>query len=301
MIFMTFDIKKTSRKKEKKMLYTVLIFCLVLFVYLHIQFHMKLGNDLEMYEFETLTKNKLEEICDLRQPLLFDSNALLDKIFHMTGKSEIISKYSAYEVKLKTESTEIVVTLKAAVSILNKEAEKEKEEEPKYFSESNYAFISDSGLFKNIKYYDEFLRPYMLSNTNYDILFGKENTHTPLRYELYYRTYFLVTQESVNIKLFPPKFAKYMNIIHDHEHFDNYSQMNPWNVQDEFLDDYNKMKCIEFTMSAKKIVYIPAYWGYTIQFNKDASVTKLQYGTYMNNLAILPELILFFLQRQSFK
>ena len=48
------------------------IFCLVLFIYLHIQFHLKTGEDLEIYEIDEPSKNKLEEICDLRQPLLFD-------------------------------------------------------------------------------------------------------------------------------------------------------------------------------------------------------------------------------------
>ena len=48
------------------------IFCLVLFIYLHIQFHLKTSEDLEMYEVEQPSKDKLEEICDLRQPVLFD-------------------------------------------------------------------------------------------------------------------------------------------------------------------------------------------------------------------------------------
>ena len=48
------------------------IFCLVLFIYLHIQFHLKTGEDLEMYEVDEPSKEKLEEICDIRQPVLFD-------------------------------------------------------------------------------------------------------------------------------------------------------------------------------------------------------------------------------------
>ena len=48
------------------------IFCLVLFMYLHVQFHLKTGEDLEMYEVDQPSKDKLEEICDLRQPVLFD-------------------------------------------------------------------------------------------------------------------------------------------------------------------------------------------------------------------------------------
>ena len=48
------------------------VFCLVLFIYLHIQFHLKTGEDLEMYEVDEPSKEKLEEICDIRQPVLFD-------------------------------------------------------------------------------------------------------------------------------------------------------------------------------------------------------------------------------------
>ena len=55
-----------------KIIIGVFIFCLVLFIYLHIQFHLKTGEDLEMYEIEQPSKDKLEEICDLRQPVLFD-------------------------------------------------------------------------------------------------------------------------------------------------------------------------------------------------------------------------------------
>ena len=33
------------------------IFCLVLFIYLHVQFHLKTGEDLEMYEMDEPKKN----------------------------------------------------------------------------------------------------------------------------------------------------------------------------------------------------------------------------------------------------
>ena len=55
-----------------KTLLSVLIFCIVLFIYLHINFHLKVSNDLEVYEIEQPSKEKLEEICDIRQPVIFD-------------------------------------------------------------------------------------------------------------------------------------------------------------------------------------------------------------------------------------
>ena len=50
-----------------------------------------------------------------------------------------------------------------------------------------------------------------------------------------------------------------------------------------------------------KCLYIPAYWWYSMQFTKNASVTCLYYRTYMNTVAITPQLILFFLQNQNVK
>jgi hypothetical protein len=55
-----------------KIIIGMFIFCLVLFIYLHIHFHLKTGEELEMYEIEQPSKEKLEEICDIRQPVLFD-------------------------------------------------------------------------------------------------------------------------------------------------------------------------------------------------------------------------------------
>ena len=52
-------------------IYIVLIFCLVLFLYLHVYFQLKTSDDLEIYEIDNPSKDKLEEICDLRQPVLF--------------------------------------------------------------------------------------------------------------------------------------------------------------------------------------------------------------------------------------
>ena len=62
--------------------FAVLIFCVVLFIYLHIHFHLKTSNDLEVYEIDQPSKDKLEEVCDLRQPVLFDyaNERLMDQV-----------------------------------------------------------------------------------------------------------------------------------------------------------------------------------------------------------------------------
>jgi hypothetical protein len=74
------------------------VFCLVLFIYLHVQFHLKTSNDLEIYEVDQASKDKLEEICDIRQPVLFDFEN--QKIIETSNKDYILSNYHAFEIKI---------------------------------------------------------------------------------------------------------------------------------------------------------------------------------------------------------
>ena len=57
-----------------KAIITVVIFCVVLFMYLHIYYYIKNSNDLEVYTIENPSKDGLEEICNTRQPVAFQFN-----------------------------------------------------------------------------------------------------------------------------------------------------------------------------------------------------------------------------------
>ena len=61
------------------------VFCIVLFLYLHIQFHLKTSDELEIYEIDQASKDRMEEICDLRQPVLFDCDEDVSKIIQTTN------------------------------------------------------------------------------------------------------------------------------------------------------------------------------------------------------------------------
>ena len=50
----------------------ILTACLVIFLYLHISFHLKISSETEVLEVGVETKRELEEACGLRQPLLFN-------------------------------------------------------------------------------------------------------------------------------------------------------------------------------------------------------------------------------------
>jgi len=277
------------------------IFCLVLFIYLHIQFHLKTSEDLEMYEIDEPSKDKLEEICDIRQPVLFNFDN--KKIIDNSNKTYISDNYNAFEIKIRNSkesdaNAELYIPLPLHTSIKLFEEDKQ----ASYFSENNGDFLEETGVIKNLKYNDEFLRPYMVSNCNYDIMLASRNVCTPFRYEVNYRNYFLLTQGSAQIKMAPPHSTKYLYPIYDYENFEFRSPVNPWTPQTKYTADFDKIKCLEFTLTPGKTLFIPAYWWYSIKFNDiHTSISCFRYRTYMNNIAITPYIGLHALQIQNVK
>ena len=297
---------------------SIFIFCIVLFLYLHVHFHLKRSNDLEVYEIEQPSKQRLEEVCDIRQPTTFEfyNEQLLTQLSYQS----IHTNYRAFDIhirdvsktpssqtredktKIQQKGTEhdpvlyIPVTFKIAHEVLKKDTD------TKYFSEHNADFIDETGLIKIFQLNDEFLRPYMVSTCMYDILMASTGTTTPLRYEVNYRNYFLVTQGRVKILLIPPKDTRYLYPINDYDILEFRTPVNPWNVQPEYQDDFDKIKTLEVELFQGMAMFIPAYWWYSIQFIvHETSVCSFKYRTHMNTISIAPQLIMNVLQNMNTK
>jgi hypothetical protein len=283
-----------------KIIFGFFIFCIVLFIYLHIMFHLKKSDELEIYEIDNVSKEKLEEICDVRQPVMFDFDC--QNIIESTCKKYIESNYPAFEIKIRNtkENKENV----ERYTLLPFDAASKLFEEDKtgaFFTEKNQEFLQETGMNKHFQYNDEYLRPSMVSNCFYDVICGSKNTETPFRYEVNYRNYFVVTHGSVKIKMAPPKSTKYLHPINDYEHFEFSSHVNPWSPQAQYKADFNKIKCLEFTLKKGKTIFIPAYWWYSFKLEDDTSLSVFQYRTYMNNAAVLPHIFMYALQNQNIK
>ena len=278
----------------------IFIFSLVLFFYLHICFQYKKSNDLEIYELDNISKEKLEEITNLKQPLLFNYNNDLQNI---CKKESLLDKYGVFDVKIRDvknkikDDDELYVPLKLVNSLRAIENDKNS----KFLTENNMEFIEETNLIKKFRYNDIFLRPYFIQSCNYDICIGSNNCVTPLKYDLNCRNYLLVNEGSVNIKLFPPKYSKYLHCIKDYENFEFRSEINPWNVESIYKNDFEKVKCINLELKPDRILSIPPFWWYSIKFNNDTSVCFFKYKTFMNFIAISPQLFMKFLQMKNVK
>jgi len=278
----------------------ILVFSIVLFIYIHIYYHFKTNNDLEILEINNISKERLEEICDLRQPLTMTIDNNIFKEFFLKN---LLENYSSFDIKIRNiknldDNTELFLPL--SLNDANKLMIEDKEGQ--YISENNNDFLIETSIIKDISVHDLFFRPYMLSNIDYDYIFGSKNSYTPLRYNLNYRNYFLVLEGKIRIKLTPPKNEKYLYCNKDYDNFEFRSPLNVWNIQDEYKTDFNKMKFLEVDLEPGNIIYIPAYWWYSIQIlEENTSILSFKYRTYMNNVAILPQLILKIMQKQNIK
>uniref|UniRef100_A0A6C0IJI1 Cupin-like domain-containing protein n=1 Tax=viral metagenome TaxID=1070528 RepID=A0A6C0IJI1_9ZZZZ len=281
-------------------IFSILIFCIVLFIYLHVHFHLKTSDDLELYEIELPSKTKLEEICDIRQPVMF--SFMNERILESCQQKTILDTYGAFDVKIRnikdiSDDSEMYIplALSTALKVLNDDTNE------KYISENNSDFLEETGLIKSFSYNDEFLRPPLVSNCIYDLTWAAEHCKTPFRYEVNYRNYFLVTEGEVKLKLAPPKSAKYLYVNKDYENFEFRSPINPWQVQVQYRPDFDKIKCLEVTVTKGKMLFIPAYWWYSMDFSLNTTVCSFKYRTYMNTVALFPQIFMRILQRQNVK
>ena len=281
----------------------IFVFCLVLFLYIHVYYHYKTSNDFEVYDIDNITKDRLEEICGLKQPFIFNFGDTDSEIYNSNIYS-IGSLYHPFELNIRTSmmgNTEISndsvpLSLDKAIDLFGRD-----DTTLGYYSEDNFDFLSETGLLKNINMNDSILRPPMGCNRIYDILTGSKNGYTPLRYEVNDRNYFMVVNGYIDVILIPPKYSKYLRSHPNYETFEFNSLIDVWNIQEKYAQDFKKSKSLHVTINPGKVLYIPPYWWYSIKFHTQSVVISLKYRTYVNNIAILPMICLSYLQMCNIK
>lgn len=290
----------------------IFIFCIVLFMYLHIYYNLKVSNDLEVYEIELPSKDKLEEICNLRQPVIFEyqnqtqpqipntSNELIEKC----NLISVMENYGAFDIQLRNLQETDKTTEMYLPFILNETVDLFKNDtQSKYITENNSSFLEETTLVKTFKYNDSFLRPNLVSKCNYDFISASKNVCTPLKYNNSYRNFFFVTQGHIKIKLIPPMYSKYLYEEKDYLNYLFTSPVNVWDIQSQpqYKNDFEKVKSLDVELKEGQIIFIPPYWWYSIQFEMISSICVFQYRTYMNTISIFPSLFIHTLQKMNVK
>ena len=66
--------------------------------------------------------------------------------------------------------------------------------------------------------------------------------------------------------------------------------------------DFNKIKCLDVKLNRGKLLFIPSYWWYSIQFNSETTtILNFKYKTYMNNMALIVHYFKYFYKNKNIK
>jgi hypothetical protein len=269
------------------MFQTIVIFLIILTIYLHIFYHLKKSNELEIYETTFTTKENLDNICKLRQPVVFNYDLNLVEC----ERKYLLNTFPNKEINLKNIISNDSVPLKLLESIQLID----NDTKGSYYSEKNKQFL-DETIIDKIKKREQDIIPIFTCCSMYDILFGSNNSYTPLQYDINYKNYFYISEGAVKIRFTPPVNEKYLDIFIDYETIDITSRINVWketNIED--------VKFIDIVVEKGNMVYIPPYWLYSIKFIETSTIISFKYRTYMNLLSILPHLFIQMLQLQNIK
>ena len=150
-------------------LINLLILFITLFLYIHIYYHIKTSNYLEIYEIDNLSKEKLEELCNLKQPIILNNTSMnFNTDIIKTITTEFLEfNYGTFDIKIinkENTTMSLPMNLSTALALFKKDFS------ANYISEYNNEFLDETTIEKSLRSIDIFLRPYNVTNIYYDII-----------------------------------------------------------------------------------------------------------------------------------
>ena len=107
------------------MLTFIIVFLLLIFIYVHMLFHWKVSNEIDIPHIATPNKDILEQVADSKQPFLFEKDLTQVSHLAMTGHEK--------DVQItKSDNTTLYVPHKGMLNAIKKEP---------YISNKNYNFV----------------------------------------------------------------------------------------------------------------------------------------------------------------
>jgi hypothetical protein len=274
---------------------TILIFIIILFLYFHLVAQFKKSEDLEIYEMDFVNNENLQDICEIKQPVLFEfqhmselfeTNIILD--------ADTITNVKVKDVNDINTGNYITLSLQSAKRLMDTDSKS------RFYSENNDELIENIDN-KKINLLNKYFQPTFTVNTKYDIMFGSKNAYTSIRYHTNYRQFICVNSGKIHVKMTPWKSRKYLHPEKDYFHYEFRSPIDVWNPQPKYLNEMDKIKFLEFDVNAGHVLYIPPYWFYSIKYssNEENTIIGITYNSAMNYIANIPNYIMYLFEQQN--
>lgn len=283
---------------------TFIVFICVLFLYVHITAQWKKSEDLEVYEMDFENNKQLQNMCESRQPLLFYLDEHCPHLFNRLHLAKL-SPFGTDTVNIKDSIDYWNEDAVDSVSLEFRSSEglTSNDKYSRYWSEGNSGFLQETGMSEIFETADSSLKPAFNVNTTYDFMFGSSFAATPLRYHSHHRYYLAVTSGKITVKMTPWRSSRHLHPIKDYEHYEFRSAINIWNPQKHFMGDLEKVHFIDVEVHEGQVLYIPAWWWYSIRFSTDPTtcVATFTYNTIADIASNAKEWGLYYLQQSNIK
>ena len=275
----------------------IFILIVVLFIYIHICNNISSSNYLEIYEVEYTSKENFEDLCNTKQPIIFNNIPINNGL----SKQNLFDEFKNFNINiLNINDTHNNIS----IPILLNESDRlfKNDNSNNYISINNGIFLKETTLIKVLKNNDKILRPYGVANMDYDILMGSTNSYTNLLMSYSIRNFIYVNNGSIEITLTPILYEKYLYSKKNDELMNKISDINIYDINEKHKNNYNKIKFLQITVKAGQLLFIPNYWYYSIKILEDDTlVTLYKYKTYTNCISLLPQYFLQYLQKHNIK
>jgi hypothetical protein len=249
-----------------------LLLATILF-YVHLQFQYKKKEDLEIYEMDYLSPTNLQEVTDLKQPVFFslDGTESLFAALHPDLQEEVVVKdvgdYHRSSSLNQGKKTQTKETALIGIALSFSSAYGLMDSDPKhvFYSEQNGTFLEETDILSSFQKFSKKIGSGWSVKNTYDLLFGSPKVEMPWKFHTSSQRFLVVSPGAgVRVQMTPWKSRKYMDVVYDYEGFDFWAR----SVQEK------NMKCLDFDLKAGQVLYIPAYWFYSVTFLSSDSQEK---------------------------
>ena len=287
------------------------IFIAVLIVYLHVQAHFRSAPSSDVFELDGIIDTRIDDVLDLKQPVIFRSRTCeklvqdinIHAILRDIGTTTVdvfVSPVSS--TSCSSKNTRVAVSLDSFVKLQQVDISLNNEEiedtdttdqghktNTSYYSDGNDKLINElSKETKNIiSTHHTHIAPPMTCTTRYDMLFGTDHSTTTMRRHVAHRTYFTVTNGTMEAKLIHPDQLNDVVFVSDPEVVPDPMTSVMIDDEDGSIQVTNKYKGVakDVTVYTGQTLFVPPYWGVILQFTRNTFVVAAKYSTYMTEIA----------------
>lgn len=268
----------------------VIIFFVILFSYIHIQHQWKTGEDLEIYEYDYVSHKNLQDICQWKQPVIFE-------IEFPKNHNEPLETIQIKDVR-DSQTCEETFVETISLSYSSGRGLIDTDTKSVFYSYRNNSQIKEDPLWTDwFKTWDPYLKPPFCVYQEYDVLYGSKKTCTTTQFHHESHTFLYLPPETnktaVRIKMTPYKSRHFLNPINDYIMYEFWSKIN-------LFAQHDKIRCLDFLVKPGYVLFIPSFWFYSIEFqDKDNEVCIVKYTTCANMAANTKHIMMYHMQQQN--